>query len=1001
MKEQMSRGPAGGCQPESTISRHLTLQVAVTGPGWYEFDLKTLVQTWIRNPGSNAGVSLRDATGYIAGNPDGRDFHSSQHADETLRPSLVITYNPLTPRADAGADIQKLDWVPGSPVALDGSGSMQGAGEVYHWEIVSKAYGSNVTSAAISPNHATNALTPDFTPDVAGEYVLQLTVTNPLGYSATDQMKLRALSIGAHPRLYLSPERLAFLRSKMLSNTADWVRLKTYADGSGASDMHTQALMYQVTGNASYGTAGVTNLFNFMASHATIPTGGSGGSNASTVAVGYDWLYPLLTADQKSQVISYLTTQVNGQLSIGLTGWNNMGGNMPWRIGFAGLATYGDNPNAQAWMDHARYDRFQNLILEGLKINGKGGGWVEGNGYEFTATRIFAYVDGVYTATGERLMDSHPWFKDYLTYSLFSQYPKKKSRYGNDYYDAVQLGDMERNRESFYSYRRLITEMALKFYPGTPEAKRAQWYLNNTVRAASSSFAWEEFLHLNPSHPEEKPSQLAYHAEGLGRVFMRSDFNSENSTYITFFAGDHFTYHQDIAQGAFTLFKKEDLAIRSGLYDSYGDTSIHGHLLGYNSRTVSSNCMLVCKEDEIFNRNRAGTTVNNDCGQTSSIWTFGNSPTVEQWKDTPGYNSADITLFHDSPDFTYVAANLAGGYSPDKISAFMRHLVYLRPDANQQEFLVVFDRVKSVSAAYPKKWLLHFLNEPAVTGTESQISMGESLFAGPVTKADAGEARVFNKSLLPLAHQIRKIGGRIKGTVSEVSPASIKTSSANYVPNALVGNTLSFTDSYSLFNRQYRITSNTADTIAVDTTGLPDFVTLGVVPGRAYSAGKDYWVGDRNYPATQTDFESDYGSYRIELEPKFSAENDRFLNVLYPTTTATAEMPETVLVEAETMGGALIKTAAPRVVLFPKGAETVTSVIYRTEHASNAKHLVVGLAEGTYTVRLDGSVIHTGLAPSAQKTLSFQAASGLISINQDGEMPVLKKPAAPTGVQFK
>ncbi len=89
----------------------------------------------------------------------------------------------LAPVANAGADLQA-DF--GDVVQIDGSASSDPGGEPlqYQWELV-----SSPTNSTATINSATSAIT-NITPDLTGQYQLTLTVTNPAGLSATDQMTL-------------------------------------------------------------------------------------------------------------------------------------------------------------------------------------------------------------------------------------------------------------------------------------------------------------------------------------------------------------------------------------------------------------------------------------------------------------------------------------------------------------------------------------------------------------------------------------------------------------------------------------------------------------------------------------------------------------------------------------------------------------------------------------------------------------------------------------------
>lgn len=96
---------------------------------------------------------------------------------------------PTVPVADAGPD-----WcaIPASLLILDGSGSRDPGGNslTFQWRTVSRPDGSQAQLSDPS------SVTPSFTPDVLGEYVFELTVTTPQGGTASDQVRVSAVTKG-------------------------------------------------------------------------------------------------------------------------------------------------------------------------------------------------------------------------------------------------------------------------------------------------------------------------------------------------------------------------------------------------------------------------------------------------------------------------------------------------------------------------------------------------------------------------------------------------------------------------------------------------------------------------------------------------------------------------------------------------------------------------------------------------------------------------------------
>lgn len=109
--------------------------------------------------------------------------------------SVTITADAgnIAPVADAGPDQIVMLGIPF--VALDGSGSLDANGDpiTYSWAVLSIPAGS---AAALQP---LNDVQPDFTPDVAGDYVFGLTVTDSNAASSSEDDITVTVNVGNVP----------------------------------------------------------------------------------------------------------------------------------------------------------------------------------------------------------------------------------------------------------------------------------------------------------------------------------------------------------------------------------------------------------------------------------------------------------------------------------------------------------------------------------------------------------------------------------------------------------------------------------------------------------------------------------------------------------------------------------------------------------------------------------------------------------------------------------
>jgi hypothetical protein len=283
---------------------------------------------------------------------------------------------------------------------------------------------------------------------------------------------------------------------------------------------------------------------------------------------------------------------------------------------------------------------------------------------------------------------------------------------------------------------------------------------------------------LQPDFPQGRP-------EGAGVVMMRSSWDDPAGTLLWFKASSHFLIHSHKDQGSFQVYKKGWLAIDSGQYEETP------HLGNYTMRTVAHNSLLIYSPGEILNKDKADPVwvgYANDGGQRWVHPTL----TATAVNDIEHYLGG-ITKFETvSGAYDYVHADITRSYNclyvtndghRPKVSLVTRSLFFLRPD----EYIVVFDRVASTKAEYPKRWLLHSVYRPEVDGKETfdgvipysqkipgkpeGVSLRGNIRGGISESRDTStvtikgwnfgpsDGRLVCRTLLPAKHITRVVGG--------------------------------------------------------------------------------------------------------------------------------------------------------------------------------------------------------------------------------------------------
>jgi len=900
----------------------------VTDPGWYTWDITALVQAWVRKEVPNYGIVLRDATGWEEHHTDWRVFYSSQHVNPSLRPRLVITYDSDVPFAVAGPDQEILQW-DGSPITLDGSGSRDRAGGhtdrlTYQWRIKSPAYES--TQKGIIGTKAVIT----FRPDVPGEWTFELTVTNDLGKKATDSVHVRLLRIPhTHPRIYLTPSRLATLRARATSTNPRWQLLKSAAD---AGDGMLQAALVGVISNEEHYCVDA-----LAQAQRAMRENGDCSSCPGDIALVYDWCYVHSTPAQRDAFITYFNNRAAHPGDDNVPGWGNYWPRYGYSLALMGIATYGENPQAKTWLDQYRYAHVQAQDTAMLDLIAEGGGWPEGMVYDWIANVYrFKATAAWESGTGERLFASTPWYRERFGYLLLHQWPGTAQEWGYTYHPYTSTGDSERNRGTMANYGRIMALILRDRYPTHPLAAQLQAYLSAPPVNTSDSFlAHDEFLWFNPDAPTAPPRLRTHYAAGTGTLFMRSGWPSgaadtnTKPTYITFQAGDFFTYHQHYDQNAFTLFKYTPLLLDSGVYSGEG---LSYHDTNYYVRTIAHNTLIVYNPQENFEAARPD-AISNDGGQRTMYPASRYPPGAAYYaQHRIQYDTADMLRFEDGNLYTYALGDATKAYNNPqynqaqlglnayqgnvaKVSRFQREMVYLRPvpeDNRQRDYLVLWDRVGVTQAQFSganTKLLFHTFTRPDVTGPGTVISPGETLYRNARDiHVVHGAGALFMKVLWPQEANIRVVGGR---------------------------------------------------------------------------GQKAFWVFDNNYdwhwsssepqPRPVNDFEdTPYGEWRVELEPADTALDHTFLTVLYPTARSTTSSPPMYMVEAEggMRGVHIADDTLNRVVLFSDamdGHAPANSIQYTLSPTAETLHILFDLppnARYNLTTHMDNDQVKVNLTRS-------------------------------------
>jgi hypothetical protein len=377
-------------------------------------------------------------------------------------------------------------------------------------------------------------------------------------------------------------------------------------------------------------------------------------------------------------------------------------------------ATWGENPRAKELRDYALVKLYEGKVLPVLLEFGAGGGFTECGWY--ARGSLWHLVQALELA---RRVEKHDgfakapaFFYARLAYEMFQPLPGK-GEYGSERF-AVE-GDGAQTYGGHCEYPRLLRTVLAQYFRGSELARAVA---NRKRRGSNPQTRMMDWLYEEEADaPLDLASfPLAHHAAGIGRVYARSDWSDE-ATWMRFECGDLFAHHQHYEVGNFEIVRHERLATESGEYEDYTDN----HSVNWLIRTIAHNCVLVKQPDETWKDMRDGGrhATANDGGQAKKwAWVV---DTVDEWKaKREQFERGDIVAYENRPSHLYVAADCTKAYAPSKLALWIRQIVFVRP-----HLFVIFDRVVSTRAEFPKTWLLHCRNKPEISNGTTVVSDGK------------------------------------------------------------------------------------------------------------------------------------------------------------------------------------------------------------------------------------------------------------------------------------
>ncbi|HXG10172.1 MAG TPA: heparinase II/III family protein [Gemmataceae bacterium] len=448
------------------------------------------------------------------------------------------------------------------------------------------------------------------------------------------------------------------------------------------------------------------------------------------IAICYDWCHAALSPEAKTRLATTLaeamdkydyTTRMRRGPGHNMTTENALGALA------AGLALYGEHPNAAKWIREACkavLDEAMNGYLDKLCPDGGDFEGTQYHGARYQGEAIFAWLllkgagINVFTPQYPHLMNGVNWW----IYILEPHLNYQHLQYG----DTNHRGIMARN---------VLSALCLACGADDPYAA---WYASKGPIAG-----WEAVVF--------RPKQIKAPSEGLppykffrmGMAVIRSGWDigpGSRDTLFTFICRDYMLgwhCHQDANH--FTLSRRGELAIDSGVYRGNSP-----HMYDYARRTIAHNSMLIYDPAEPLPphvRTRDGGQVCHHDPQ--GAWMKRTGLTEIAWRT---YDTADFKTFGVGDTYYYLCGDATRAYNLKdfkKCEWFTREIIYIKEI--DPPVIVIFDRVVATKPTSKKTWLLHTHEEPRISGMTV------------IVREQEGQLTV--QSLLPANPQIRVVGG--------------------------------------------------------------------------------------------------------------------------------------------------------------------------------------------------------------------------------------------------
>lgn len=580
-----------------------------------------------------------------------------------------------------------------------------------------------------------------------------------------------------HPRLMFKSEDIPTIKANMEKSQNEFAAsefrrfvsvdtnkgiLKSRTDGKENYDnkilaaLEARAFDYVINGNEQSGREAVEGIKNYLN---TIDFGDTlsvlyrkQGYCIFIAAEVYDWCYPLLSADDKKEIVA-LCQLIASDMEIG---WppvkqgaiSGHGSELQLSRDLLSLAiaAYDEYPD----MYQMIAGRLLSEYVEPREFYEKSGTWHQGvtyNSLRVSSGIWFNYLFKVLCGSDVLSIDQSKLLYQSL---LYMHRPDGQLLREGDVMENIGKG-VYWSGGIFGAYW-----SSSKMTGGDPYMKREVMRMNPSWTFASEGGyeAISSVMFLITNDPDLEPRSLeelpktAYYGSPYGGMVARTGWNDgyDSPDVIAFMKiGEVYgANHNHLDSGNFQIYYKGILASESGSYMAYGQPYDYTQ----HKATIAHNSLLIYDPDETMSKSGA----QNRGGQRGPSNEYN---TYDEWINGKFDTKFGTVLAHEygpdpiTPAYSYIKGDITNAYS-DKVSEVLRAMLFMPTD--NSEYPAVFftmDKITSSNKNFDKYWIMHSQQQPEINGNISVIKRDTEGYNGMLV----------NQTLYPSNATVTAVGG--------------------------------------------------------------------------------------------------------------------------------------------------------------------------------------------------------------------------------------------------